>query len=306
MATLSYLMEDESRDDRSPLLLEAPASTEPAAGPQRDPGGSHLDTLLLSRRSNLGLSLALLLGCYAAVLIPAYSHADRLAPVDGAQPAPPDLVLKSLWFCLIRLWCVCTLQYTDGLGPQRPLMVPSTLTDGLRPQRPLMTGSGHSAPTWYPPRSQTGSGHSAPTCYYMDGRVRKVEDFLKTRLLDTLSEQINKVFKVVHSHAPGRGLCWVWTLVRPGRGATTQPSDHVRRGARVSGVHTDSSLQCIVSFTASFVCLLGGRWLNTLGMAAVQGVDVVLRHSLFDYGYTRLVDQHFNPLPVSLASTLCP
>jgi hypothetical protein len=30
----------------------------------------------------------------------------------------------------------------------------------------------------------------------MDGRVRKVEDFLKTRLLDTLSEQINKVFKV--------------------------------------------------------------------------------------------------------------
>ncbi len=43
------------------------------------------------------------------------------------------------------------------------------------------------------------------------------------------------------------------------------------------------------------------RWMNTLGMAAMQGIDVVLRHSFFDYGYTHLVDQHFNPLPVSLS-----
>lgn len=41
------------------------------------------------------------------------------------------------------------------------------------------------------------------------------------------------------------------------------------------------------------------RWLNTLGIAAAHGIDVVLRHSLFDYGYNHLVDQHFNPLPVS-------
>lgn len=33
--------------------------------------------------------------------------------------------------------------------------------------------------------------------YYMDGRVSKVEDFLKTRLLDTLTEQITKVTKVL-------------------------------------------------------------------------------------------------------------
>lgn len=49
-------------------------------------------------------------------------------------------------------------------------------------------------------------------------------------------------------------------------------------------------LMCIVLYC---------RWANTLGMAAVQGIDVVLRHSFFDYGYTHLVDQHFNPLPVS-------
>lgn len=32
--------------------------------------------------------------------------------------------------------------------------------------------------------------------YYIDRRVTKVEDFMKTRLLDTLSEQITKVLKV--------------------------------------------------------------------------------------------------------------
>lgn len=41
------------------------------------------------------------------------------------------------------------------------------------------------------------------------------------------------------------------------------------------------------------------RWLNTLGISAMQGIDVVLRHSFFDYGYSHLVDQQFNPLPVS-------
>lgn len=33
--------------------------------------------------------------------------------------------------------------------------------------------------------------------YYMDGRINRAEDFLKTRLLDTLAEQISKVTKVL-------------------------------------------------------------------------------------------------------------
>lgn len=44
------------------------------------------------------------------------------------------------------------------------------------------------------------------------------------------------------------------------------------------------------------------RWVNTLGMAALHGIDAVLRQSFFDYGYSHLVDQNFNPLPVSLSS----
>ncbi|TMS04855.1 Inactive heparanase-2, partial [Larimichthys crocea] len=105
--------------------------------------------------------------------------------------------------------------------------------------------------------------------YYMDGRVNKVEDFLKTRLLDTLTEQITKVTKVVNTHTPGKKV-WLGGLGPAWAGGISNLSD---------------------TYAAGFL------WVNTLGMAAMQGIDVVLRHSFFDYGYTHLVDQHFNPLP---------
>jgi hypothetical protein len=58
----------------------------------------------------------------------------------------------------------------------------------------------------------------------------------------------------------------------------------------------DAILKCAdVAFFLSF----SFRWLNTLGMLANQGIDVVIRHSFFDHGYNHLVDQNFNPLPVS-------
>ncbi|XP_050981313.1 inactive heparanase-2 [Labeo rohita] len=105
--------------------------------------------------------------------------------------------------------------------------------------------------------------------YYFDRRVTKVEDFLKTRLLDTLSEQITKVLKIVHTHAPEKHV-WLGGVGPAWAGGTNNLSD---------------------TFAAGFL------WLNTLGIAAAHGIDVVLRHSFFDYGYNHLVDQHFNPLP---------
>ncbi|XP_016382097.1 inactive heparanase-2-like [Sinocyclocheilus rhinocerous] len=105
--------------------------------------------------------------------------------------------------------------------------------------------------------------------YYIDRRVTKVEDFLKTRLLDTLSEQITKVLKIVQTHAPEKRV-WLGGVGPAWAGGTNNISD---------------------TFAAGFL------WLNTLGIAAAHGIDVVLRHSFFDYGYNHLVDQHFNPLP---------
>ncbi|XP_026101804.1 inactive heparanase-2-like [Carassius auratus] len=109
----------------------------------------------------------------------------------------------------------------------------------------------------------------ASSSYYIDRRVTKVEDFLKTRLLDTLSEQITKVLKIVQTRAPEKRV-WLGGVGPAWAGGTNNLSD---------------------TFAAGFL------WLNTLGIAAAHGIDVVLRHSFFDYGYNHLVDQHFNPLP---------
>ena len=70
----------------------------------------------------------------------------------------------------------------------------------------------------------------------------------------------------------------------------TEPAAHYSQSIIQGLCCPDISSVCV------FVC---SRWVNALGMAAVQGIDVVLRHSFFDYGYTHLVDQNFNPLPVS-------
>ncbi|MBN3282614.1 HPSE2 protein, partial [Polyodon spathula] len=105
--------------------------------------------------------------------------------------------------------------------------------------------------------------------YDIDGRVAKVADFMKTRLLDTLTEQISKVLKAVKTHAPGKKV-WLGGVGPAWTGGTNNLSD---------------------TYAAGFL------WLNTLGLSAMQGIDVVIRHSFFDYGYNHLVDQNFNPLP---------
>lgn len=70
----------------------------------------------------------------------------------------------------------------------------------------------------------------------------------------------------------------------------------------IEGIYCCIPNSCFFFFLWVYALLyVYSRWVNTLGMAAVQGIDVVLRHSFFDYGYTHLVDQHFNPLPVSVS-----
>lgn len=65
-----------------------------------------------------------------------------------------------------------------------------------------------------------------PSSYYIDGRVAKVTDFLKTRLLDTLSDQIRKIQKVSEckgsAGARGHRACSAWAQLR-----------HAHRGAGV-------------------------------------------------------------------------
>ncbi|XP_031246239.1 inactive heparanase-2 isoform X1 [Mastomys coucha] len=167
--------------------------------------------------------------------------------VNGSQLGKDYIQLKSL-LQPIRIYSRASL-YGPNIGRPRKNVI--ALLDGFM----KVAGSTVDAVTWQ-------------HCY-IDGRVAKVMDFLKTRLLDTLSDQIRKIQKVVNTYTPGKKI-WLEGVVTTSAGGTNNLSD---------------------SYAAGFL------WLNTLGMLANQGIDVVIRHSFFDHGYNHLVDQNFNPLP---------
>ncbi|XP_034519009.1 inactive heparanase-2 isoform X2 [Ailuropoda melanoleuca] len=172
--------------------------------------------------------------------------------VNGSQLGKDYIQLKSL-LQPIRIYSRASL-YGPNIGRPRKNVI--ALLDGFM----KVAGSTVDAVTWQ-------------HCY-IDGRVVKVMDFLKTRLLDTLSDQIRKIQKVVNTYTPGKKI-WLEGVVTTSAGGTNNLSD---------------------SYAAGFL------WLNTLGMLANQGIDVVIRHSFFDHGYNHLVDQNFNPLPPQLCS----
>ncbi|NXQ81923.1 HPSE2 protein, partial [Nyctibius grandis] len=167
--------------------------------------------------------------------------------VNGSQLGKDYIQLRSL-LQLIRTYSRANL-YGPNIGRPRKNVI--ALLEGFM----KVAGSTVNAVTWQ---------H-----YYIDGRVAKVTDFLKTRLLDTLSDQIRKIQKVVNTYTPGKKI-WL-----EGVGATS-----------AGGMNNLSD-----SYAAGFL------WLNTLGLLASQGIDVVVRHSFLDHGHNHLVDQNFNPLP---------
>ncbi|NWI30054.1 HPSE2 protein, partial [Sula dactylatra] len=167
--------------------------------------------------------------------------------VNGSQLGKDYIQLRSL-LQLIRTYSRANL-YGPNIGRPRKNVI--ALLEGFM----KVAGSTVDAVTWQ---------H-----YYIDGRVAKVTDFLKTRLLDTLSDQIRKIQKVLNTYTPGKKI-WL-----EGVGATS-----------AGGMNNLSD-----SYAAGFL------WLNTLGLLASQGIDVVVRHSFLDHSHNHLVDQNFNPLP---------
>ncbi|KAM9324822.1 inactive heparanase-2 [Gastrophryne carolinensis] len=167
--------------------------------------------------------------------------------VNGSQLGRDYIQLKNL-LQSIRTYSRASL-YGPNIGrPKKNVIV---LLDGFM----RVAGKAVDAVTWQ---------H-----YNIDGRVGKPTDYMKTRLLDTLSEHIRKIQKVVNMHTPGKKV-WLGGIGAPWSRGTNNLSD---------------------TYAAGFL------WLNTLGMSANQGIDVVIRHSFFDHGYNHLVDQNFNPVP---------
>lgn len=104
----------EDPDDGSPLLPEATeAVTTPTPVFHRQRAATKTDSrdFFLSRSENLALSLVLLLGCYSAILIPAYLALDRVAPPSDNYHQPKDLALLNRSASLLSgpcqpRWCL--------------------------------------------------------------------------------------------------------------------------------------------------------------------------------------------------------
>ncbi|XP_034538412.1 ST3 beta-galactoside alpha-2,3-sialyltransferase 7 [Notolabrus celidotus] len=94
MVTMNHLSVEDPDDD-SPLLPEAAEAVSPSPVylRQRRVTKAESTEFFLSRCVNLAFSLVLLIGCYSAVLIPAYFPFDKAENISDDYHHPKDLVL---------------------------------------------------------------------------------------------------------------------------------------------------------------------------------------------------------------------
>ncbi|XP_032397158.1 ST3 beta-galactoside alpha-2,3-sialyltransferase 7 [Etheostoma spectabile] len=112
MVTLNHLSVEDP-DDGSPLLPEAAevATPTPVFHRQRVITKTESREFFLTRSENLAFSLVLLIGCYSAVLIPAYLPLDKVANFRDDTQLPKDLVLLNRSASLLSgpcqpRWCL--------------------------------------------------------------------------------------------------------------------------------------------------------------------------------------------------------
>ncbi|KAI6069500.1 Heparanase [Aix galericulata] len=105
--------------------------------------------------------------------------------------------------------------------------------------------------------------------YYVNGRSATREDFLSPAVLDTFATAVRDVLEIVAATVPGKK---VWL-------------------GETSSAYGGGAPQLSNTYLAGFM------WLDKLGLAARQGIDVVMRQVFFGAGSYHLVDASFEPLP---------
>ncbi|TKC46796.1 hypothetical protein EI555_016007 [Monodon monoceros] len=107
--------------------------------------------------------------------------------------------------------------------------------------------------------------------YYLNGRIATKEDFLNPDVLDTFISSVQKIFQAVEETRPHKKVWLGETSSAYGGGAPLLSN----------------------TFAAGFM------WLDKLGLSARMGIEVVMRQVFFGAGNYHLVDENFEPLPVS-------
>ncbi|XP_034059735.1 ST3 beta-galactoside alpha-2,3-sialyltransferase 7 [Gymnodraco acuticeps] len=126
MVTLNHLSVEDP-DDGSPLLPEATEAVTPTSVFHRQRGITKTDSreFFLSRKENLAFSLVLLIGCYSAILIPAYLPLKKVAVLSDDNLHPKDLVLLNQSASLLSDSC----QPCWGFNHLKPLSWSAGLLD---------------------------------------------------------------------------------------------------------------------------------------------------------------------------------
>ncbi|XP_021350709.1 heparanase-like isoform X1 [Mizuhopecten yessoensis] len=105
--------------------------------------------------------------------------------------------------------------------------------------------------------------------YYVDGKVATIEDFLSPYVLDGLAPEIITGNKIVAQYAPGKRV-WLGETSSAWGGGATGLSDR---------------------YVAGFM------WLDKLGVAASQGIEVVIRQAFYGARYGLIDWQTLEPNP---------
>ncbi|XP_049926890.1 ST3 beta-galactoside alpha-2,3-sialyltransferase 7 isoform X2 [Epinephelus moara] len=136
MVTLNHLSVEDP-DDGSPLLPEAAEAATPTPVFHRQRVITKTDSreFFLSRSENLAFSLVLLIGCYSAILIPAYLPSNRAATLSDDNLHPKDLVSLNRSAFLLSgpcqpRWC---LNHLKPLSCSAGLLDIPVFVQGVRP-----------------------------------------------------------------------------------------------------------------------------------------------------------------------------
>ncbi|XP_017268559.1 ST3 beta-galactoside alpha-2,3-sialyltransferase 7 [Kryptolebias marmoratus] len=126
MVTLNRLSVEDP-EDGGPLLTVAAETTTPTpvSHRQRVVGKTESKDFFLSRKENLTISLSLLIGCYLAILIPAYFPLKKTESVSYDYQLHKDLVLLNRSASLLALPC----QPQWSLSHLKPLSCSEGLLD---------------------------------------------------------------------------------------------------------------------------------------------------------------------------------
>ncbi|XP_053731879.1 ST3 beta-galactoside alpha-2,3-sialyltransferase 7 isoform X2 [Synchiropus splendidus] len=144
MVTLNHLSVEDP-EDGAPLLPEAsvPETPTPERHKLRVETKTESKSFFIRRNQNLSLSLVLLVGCYAAILIPAYLPQQKLA--DEGHQEPKDLVRTDTWkhlewtFSCVALTCFLQALFNRSAALLSGPCQPNWALDHLKPL-PCSTG----------------------------------------------------------------------------------------------------------------------------------------------------------------------